>query len=185
MIKGHCVLKHTGLVYFIYNTIVDIYTFIILLHIVGTILGVGGATIAEVSIHRALKDGKVSTDEKALLHGTYAVLRVGMAFIILSAILMVWYHTANNTIGRLLNEKIWFKEFLFLIIIINAVAISNRWVPLWLGAATSFTGWWMATILGVAGRLPYSFFTYLFAFIVATLLVAAALHIIRKKLAAN
>ncbi len=160
----------------------DIYTFIIFLHIAGTILGVGGATIAEVMIHKALKDGKVSGEEGALLHGTYSVLRVGMALIILSSILMVWYHVNNDTIGRLLNDKIWFKEFLFVIIIINAVAISNRWVPLWLGAATSFTGWWMATLLGVAGRLPYSFLTYTITFIIATLAIAGILHLIRTHL---
>lgn len=158
----------------------DIYTFIILLHVAGTILGVGGATIAEVSIHKALRDGSVSADEGALLHGTYSVLRVGMALIIISAFAMLWYHLQNDTVGRLLNDKIWFKEFLFLIIIINAVAISNRWVPLWLGAATSFTGWWMATILGVSGRLPYSFLTYTALFVVATVAVAGILHLIRK-----
>ena len=158
----------------------DVYTFIIFLHIAGTVLGVGGATIAEVSIHKALKDGKVTAEEGALLHGTYSVLRVGMALIIISAFAMLWYNYTNDTLGRLLNDKIWFKEFLFLIIIINAVAISNRWVPLWLGAATSFTAWWMATILGVAGRLPYSFLTYTLAFIATTLLVAGVLHLIRQ-----
>ena len=159
----------------------DLYTFIILLHVAGTILGVGGATIAEVSIHKALKDGQVSADEGALLHGTYSVLRVGMALIIVSALAMLWYNIANDTAARLLNDKVWFKEFLFVIIIVNAAAISNRWVPLRLGAATSFTGWWMAAILGVAGRLPFSFWTYLVIFVVATMCMAGVLHLIRLR----
>ncbi len=158
----------------------DIYTFIIFLHVAGTILGVGGATIAEVQIYKALKDGKVTAEEGNLLHGTYGVLRVGMALIIVSAFAMLWYNYTNDTLARLMNEKLWFKEFLFVVLIINAVAISNRWTPLWLGAATSFTGWWMATALGVAGRLPYSFWTYLAVFIIATLSVAGILHLIRK-----
>lgn len=174
-----CALLACNMVSINYTSGMDLYTLIIFFHIIGTILGVGGATIAEVSIHKALRDGKVSADEGALLHGTYGVLRVGMAFIVLSSVLMVWYHINNDTVGRLLNDKIWFKEFLFLIIIINAVAISNRWVPLWLGAATSFTGWWMATVLGVAGRLPYSFLTYTVTFIIATLSIAGILHLIR------
>lgn len=159
----------------------DIYTFIIFLHVAGTILGVGGATVAEVQIHKALKDGSVSADEGALLHGTYRVLRVGMLLIIISVLGMLWHHYTNDTLGRLLNEKVWFKEFLFLIIIINAVSISNRWVPLWLGAAISFTGWWMATILGVAGRLPYSFWSYVLTFIIATVCVAGILHFIKSR----
>lgn len=147
----------------------------------GTILGVGGSTIAEVQINKALKDGSVSKDEGALLHGTYAVLRVGMVLIVLSVFAMLWYHYANDTLSRLMAEKVWFKEFLFLVIIVNAVSISNRWVPLWLGAAVSFTSWWLAAILGVAGPLPYSFATYLVFYIVAVFVVAGLLHLIRKR----
>ena len=158
----------------------DIYTFFILLHIAGTVLGAGGATIAEVLINKALKDGSVTADEGALLHGTYTVLRVGMALIIVSALGIIWYHYDNDTLNRVLNDKIWFKEFLFVVIIINAVAISNRWTPLWLGAATSFTAWWMATILGVLGRLPFSFWTYLLMFVAATFTIAAILHAVRN-----
>lgn len=158
----------------------DIYTFIILLHIVGTILGVGGATIAEVQITKALKDGKVSDDERNLMHGTYGVLRAGMVLIVISAFLMLWYQYSRGSYDLLLTDKVWFKEFLFIIIIANAAAISNRWVPLWLGAATSFTAWWMAAILGVMGRLPLSFFHYLFIFIVSTLVVAFILNTIKK-----
>lgn len=158
----------------------DIYTIIILLHVAGTILGVGGATIAEVSIHKALKDGTVSVDEKALLHGTYTVLRVGMGLIILSAVLMIWYHTANDTIRILLSDRILFKGLLFTVIVCNAVAISKHWVPLWLGAGISFTSWWMAAGLGVIGYVPYSFITYLVIFLIATPIITLILHLLRN-----
>lgn len=136
--------------------------------------------MAEVNINTALKDKQVSLDERALLHGTYTLIRVGMVLLVISVVAMMWYHIANDTVGRLLVEKVWFKEFLFVIIIANAVAISNRWVPLWLGAATSFTSWWAATILGVAGYLPYSFTTFLIGYLVALAVVAGILHLIRE-----
>ncbi len=46
----------------------DIYTLIIVTHVIGTILGTGGATIAELQINSALKDKRVSPDERALMH---------------------------------------------------------------------------------------------------------------------
>lgn len=158
----------------------DIYSAIVMLHIIGTILGTGGATMAEVNINKALKDNKISPDESSLMHGTYTLIRVGMALIILSVFGMIWYHLMNDTAGRLLSEKVWFKEFLFVIIIANAVAITNRWVPLWLGAAVSFTSWWVATLLGVAGYLPYSFGTFFIWYVVAVGLVAGILHLIHR-----
>lgn len=159
--------------------IMDIYTLFVTVHVIGTVLGAGGATIAEVHINTALRDNQVNADEGALLHGTYKVIRVGMALIILSVLGMVWYQIVNDAPGRLLTDKVWFKEFLFIIIIANAVAISNRWVPLWLGAATSFTGWWMATILGALGYMPYSFLAYTILFVGLVLVMAFILHQIR------
>lgn len=158
----------------------SLYGFIILLHVIGTILGTGGATVAEVQITRALRDKNVSPDESALMHINYFLIRVGLTFIIVSAFAMIWYHLQNGSIAILLSDKVLFKEFLVVIIIANAVAIGRRWVPLWLGAATSFTAWWSATILGVAGPLPYNFFTLLVGFIITVLLMAAILHGIKK-----
>lgn len=42
----------------------DIYTLIVVGHVIGTVLGAGGATIAEFQITTALRDKKVSADER-------------------------------------------------------------------------------------------------------------------------
>jgi hypothetical protein len=160
----------------------SIYSFIILLHIIGTILGTGGATIAEANINIALKDKKVSLDERALMHATYKLIRVGMAFILVSIIGMVIYHTINGTISMLLSPKVLFKELVFLIIFANAIAITLRWIPLWLGAAVSFTSWWTATILGTLGFLPFNFSTYIVGYILAIGIVSIVLHFIKAKI---
>ncbi|KKW05411.1 MAG: hypothetical protein UY39_C0062G0001, partial [Candidatus Kaiserbacteria bacterium GW2011_GWC2_49_12] len=55
----------------------DWYTFLIITHIIGTVLGVGGATFAEVHLIRALRDGTMSRDENSIMQATYAILRVG------------------------------------------------------------------------------------------------------------
>lgn len=160
----------------------DIYTLIVAGHIIGTILGAGGATIAEFQITKALRDKKVSKDESALMHVNYTMIRIGMAILFVSVVAMFWYHLEQGNEFILTSEKLWIKDVMFVAIIVNAVALTKRWVPLWLGASISFTSWWGATILGLAGRLPYSFETYLVGYVAAIFLVAAIFHLIRKAL---
>lgn len=158
----------------------DIYTLIVAGHVIGTILGTGGATIAEFQITKALKDKKVSLEERALMHINYRMIRVGMAIIFVSVVAMFWYHLGKGNTWILTSEKLWIKDLMFVMIFLNAIALQKRWVPLWLGASISFTSWWGATLLGLAGRLPYSFFTYLVGYIIAIFVVAYILKLIRQ-----
>ncbi|MFN3188534.1 MAG: hypothetical protein ACK42D_03290 [Candidatus Paceibacteria bacterium] len=159
----------------------DIYTIIVMGHVIGTILGVGGATVAEFQITRALYDKKVSNDERALMHVNYTMIRVGMAVLLVSVIAMFWYHLSAGNQFILTSEKLWIKEVMFVAIFVNAFALQKRWVPLWLGASISFTSWWGATLLGLAGRLPYSFEAYLVGYIVAIGVVAFVSHALRAR----
>jgi hypothetical protein len=158
----------------------DIYSFLVLLHVVGTVIGTGGVTIAELQIYRALKDKKVSNDERALLHVNYGMIRVGMAILLVSVIGMYWYFKMQGSNILFSDDKTLIKELMFAAIFINALALEKRWVPLWLGSSISFTSWWGATLLGLAGGLAYSFNTYLLGYIVAILVVAGLFKLIRK-----
>lgn len=162
----------------------EIYTILIALHVIGTILGTGGATLAEFQIVRSLKDKKISNDERALMHVNYGMIRVGMAILLVSVIGMFWYFYSTGSDHLWTSEKLWIKELMFVMIFINAVALHKRWVPLWLGASVSFTSWWGATLLGLAGHLPYSFSTYLLGYTVAIFAVAGVLHLVRQMSAA-
>ena len=158
----------------------DIYTIIVMGHVIGTILGTGGATVAELQITRALRDKKVSSDESALMHVNYGMIRVGMGLVLISVIAMFWYYQTIGSTHLLTSEKLWIKDLMFVAIFINAISLHKRWVPLWLGASISFTSWWGATLLGLAGELPYSFVTYLVGYIIAIFAVAGITHVIRE-----
>ncbi len=172
-----------GVVITVYNIRMDLHTLLVFGHIAGTILGVGGATIAEVQIIQALRDGKVDSSERALMHANYTTIRVGMALIILSGLALVWWHLAQGNDWVITSAKIQVKDIMFVAIVANAIALTKRWVPLWLGAAVSFTSWWGATILGVMHRPPYSFLTLLIAYIVAIFVIAGIQHLIRRHFA--
>lgn len=158
----------------------DIYTFIVMLHVVGTILGTGGATVAELQIMRALKDKRVSMEERALMHVNYCMIRAGMAIILVSVLGMFWYFEAHGGSNPMFSDdKLLIKELMFAAIFVNAVLLHKRLVPLWLGASISFTSWWGATLLGLAGQLPYSFITYLTGYIIAVFALAGFFHLLR------
>lgn len=157
----------------------DIHTFLVMLHVIGTILGTGGATVAELQIARALKDKRISMDERALMHANYGMIRAGMAIILVSIIGMFFYFQSQGNDLLFTSEKLWIKELMFLVIFLNAIALQKRLVPLWLGASLSFTSWWGATLLGLAGQLPYSFTTYLIGYVIAVLAVAGLFHLLR------
>lgn len=157
----------------------DIYSFIVMLHVIGTILGTGGATLAELQITKAIKDNKVSPDERALMHVNYFMIRIGMAIVLVSVIGMFMYFASIGSDALFTNEKLWIKDLMFAMIFINAIALQKRWVPLWLGASISFTSWWGATLLGLAGQLPYTFATYFTGYIVAVFALAGVFHVLR------
>lgn len=158
----------------------DIYAIIVAGHVIGTILGTGGATIAEFQSMRAYRGGRPSEKERALLHVNYRMIRVGMFIILLSIIGMFWYHLREGNSFILHSEKLWIKDLMFVVIIVNAVLLHRHWIPFWLGASISFTSWWGATLLGLAGRLPYDFFTYLFWYVASIFIIAGVFHYIRK-----
>lgn len=158
----------------------DIYGILVLGHILGTILGAGGATLAEIQIIRALKDGAVDVSERSLLHSDYAVIRIGMALIIFSGIVLVWWNFSEGNNWVMTSSKLLFKYSLMLFIIVNAVLISKRLIPLWLGSAISFTSWWMATILGFWKKIDYTFFQLFFYYIIIVFVVAGISTLIKR-----
>ena len=161
----------------------DLQTLIMIGHVVGTILGTGGATIAEVQVNIALKDGRVDASERALMHANYWMIRLGLALIILSGIVLVWTLYQSGETWALTSAKILTKEIITAVIILNAVAMTYRFVPLWLAAAVSFTSWWGATLLGLTGRLPFTLVEYLFGYVVAIFVAAGILQLMRKWIA--
>ena len=159
----------------------DVITFLVMIHVAGTILGTGGATLAEVFLLSALKDGKVDPSEKRMMHANYKFLRIGLALTVVSGIaLVLWHYFVLENDWVLTSDKVWFKDTLVLIILINAVLIAKRKIPMWLGASISFTSWWMATILGLWRGVPYSYVELAIGYVALVFAVAWILELIKK-----
>lgn len=158
-----------------------LYIFLVFMHVAGTILGVGGATLAEVFHVKALSDGKVHADEKALMHANYKVIRIGLLLIIVSGVgLLWWWVFMGNNDWPLTAPKVWLKDLLTGIILVNAILLTKRMVPMWLGASLSFTSWWGATFLGVWRHIPYTFWEMFSVYVIAVFVMAFVLEVIRR-----
>jgi ABC-type enterobactin transport system permease subunit len=159
----------------------DWYPILIIAHIVGTVLGVGGATFAELNVIRALRDGRVSRDEKGLMHGGYAVLRLGFFILLVSGFGLLVYYRLNGMEEMLYEPKLWAKLTIVGLIGINAVLLQLRVVPLLWGSAISLTSWYAALIIGSLHEIEYSYFVLLAMYAAAVVIVHVALRKLHRR----
>lgn len=150
-------------------------------HIIGTVLGAGAATFAEILHMRAMRDGVIDAEENATLRVTYRILRIGLFITIITGFaFLLYFRFVSGQTFILYSEKLWAKMTIVLLIPLNAYLLQLRRVPFWLGSAVSLTAWYAAIILGVYRGIPLSYLEILGLFAVATLAMAAVLALIRK-----
>ncbi|MEK7568000.1 MAG: hypothetical protein AAB513_03725 [Patescibacteria group bacterium] len=160
----------------------DWYTFLIILHIVGTALGVGGATFAEVNIIRALRDGVVSIEESELMRGTYMVLRFGLFLLVFSGFGFLLFYRLNGTTEMLYSPMLWAKLTIIGVLVLNVMLLHSRKISLLLGSAISITSWYTALILGVLFRgVQYSYVSVLIVFIISVAIMYFVINFVHQK----
>ena len=157
----------------------DVFPLLILAHIIGTVLGVGGATFAEVFHVRAMRDGVITADEGATLKICYTVLRIGLAMLLISGFSFLIYYRLTGQEELLYNPKLWAKMTIVFIIPINAILFQIKKIPTWLATSISLTSWYTALILGIYRDVPYSYLQIIGIYIVAVFAVAFILHRIK------
>lgn len=127
----------------------DVYTFLIVTHLAGTVLGIGGATMIELHLKKALENQEVSEDERAILGVDYGVVRVGLFVSILSGFGFLLFYRYNGYSAALYDPILWAKLIIVLVIGANSLLLQARKISLYWGAAFSFVSWWMVGLLGV------------------------------------
>lgn len=162
----------------------DIYTLLIVAHIAGTILGVGGATMIEIILTKSLKDGTVSEDEREVLKPTYSVVRVGLVVSLLSGFGFLILYKLHGQTFRLYDPVLWAKLTAVMVIAVNAILLQSHKISLYWGSALSFVTWWLVAILGVflTNGVKYSFVSIMVVYIIAVVVGAALLHFIRQRI---
>ncbi|MDP3993575.1 MAG: hypothetical protein U1C57_00365 [Candidatus Doudnabacteria bacterium] len=149
--------------------------FVTISHIVGTVLGVGGATFAEIFYLKGDKNGSVA----------YTVMRVGMIILLLSGFGYLLLLRFSGQEQYIYSPRLWAKLTITLIILINALLLQVHRLPIAVGSAVSLTSWYAALILGTWRGLHAGYLEIIAWYAVAILAVAFLEHLIRKSLDAK
>ncbi len=172
----------------------DTYFLLVLAHIIGTILGVGGATMIEIHLNLALRDGKMDATDKEFMAIDFLLTRVGMAITFLSGFGFIWLYSASDQLFRLENGVFWAKMAIIAIIVVNAYLLHKHKVGLYWGSAFSFVSWWTAMILGmfmtngikvIPADPLVSFITVMGIYGISVIISAFILHKVREAIKAR
>ncbi|MEK7146994.1 MAG: hypothetical protein AAB772_01925 [Patescibacteria group bacterium] len=151
-------------------------------HIIGTVLGVGGATFAEIFYLKSSRDGVIDPTESGFLKTTYFIMRTGMIFLLISGFgYLIWYRFTGQE-ALMYNPRFWAKLTIILIILANAILLQAKKISLNIGSAISLTSWYGALILGSWRTLETGYLQILIFYITAVFAVYFALKIIKNKI---
>jgi hypothetical protein len=150
-------------------------TFVKIIHLMGLIMGLGGAVLLDFTI---LTRGIIRPVSKYTIHQTEVLSRIvsiGLAVLWVTGIGLIWLNLADKP-EYLTNQKLWAKIAIVVLLTINGVVIHNRVIPmlkqktgqrlfdnveinyiaLLTGiGAISLTSWITPFILGKASELNY------------------------------
>lgn len=154
---------------------------LIITHLIGAVLGVGGATFAEIFYLKAKKDGVIEPLEIDHLRTIYFVLRIGLFISAITGFgFLLFYRLIGAPAEVFFNPKLWAKLSILIVLILNAFLIQIRKIPMWLGASVSLTSWYSALILGSWRTLDASFVSIIIFYIIAVFVIAGILELIKK-----
>ena len=168
----------------------SVHFLLILGHIIGTILGVGGATMIEVHLNKALRDGTMDSTERSFLGADFFMTRIGMALGLFTGIGFIIEYWMIDQLFRLNSGMFWAKMLIFVIIVVNAYLLHKHKIGLYWGSAFSFVSWWSAMLIGtfltngvsvLPGQTFISFISIMGAYAAMVLIGAQLLHRLRER----
>ena len=158
----------------------DIHSFLIVAHLIGVALGVGGATFGGILYLKAMKDGKIDPMEGEWLSVIFMVLRIGLAIAVITGFGFLLEYRFTGQEERLMDPRLWAKLTVILVLVANALLIQMRRIPMWLGESLSLTSWYGALVLGIIRGVDYSYFAFLFFYLIGVVIVIGILSLVKR-----
>lgn len=158
----------------------DLHSILLITHLIGVALGVGGATFGGILYLKAMKDGKIDPMEGEWLSIIFKVVRIGLAILVVTGFGFFLEYRFTGQEERLLDPRLWAKLTIILILVANALMIQMRKIPMWLGESLSLTSWYGALVLGIMRGADYSYFTFLIFYAISVVIVIGILSIIKR-----
>jgi len=166
-------------------------------HITGTIIGVGGATMIEAHLAQSLKDKLVSKDEKDILAIDYHMVRIGLVLSIVTGFGFLILDKFTDNTAELYDPQLWAKLSIVLLIAGNTLLLQAHKINLYWGSALSFVSWWFAAFVGImlTEKVHFNFFgnvtfigeftSIIIAYVMAVIIGAMILQKFRNKISST
>lgn len=194
--------------YLCYTFGMEWYTFLVFLHIVGTALGVGGATISDILFFRALKNRHLSEEGLSMLKTVSFVVWSGVGLLLISgfAFFLVYRLGLSTRLDLAFEPRFWTKMIGVLVIFANGMVMHWKSMPrlekiaeekgenlssptfrnnaafFFTTGAISITSWYGVLLLGIWRKLDLSFSLTLSIYVAVVLGAIIAANALRRKL---
>ena len=160
----------------------DWLTFIWITHIIGTVLGVGATTFAEIFYLKFLKDGEIDPFENEILKIFYRIIRLGLVILVFSGFgyLIMW---RLNFLGPkvFFSDRFLVKITIILILLAAAFAMNFRLINLRVGSTITLVSWYTAMILGIWRKIPLSYPMLISTYVILTITAYFVLQFLENK----
>lgn len=177
--------------------LIGIYT---LAHLIGVIIGVGGAYVSDFLFMRSVRDGILSFKELIVLHWASRLVWVGLIILILSGLGIF----STNPEHYLQADKFLAKQTIVFILFLNGLIFHKLHLPLFrrhaeshfpsseefmnlrkwilISGVISMTSWTGALIIGAWRTMPYSYLEILGAYLGIIIFGTVVAHFIKNKI---
>jgi hypothetical protein len=99
-------------------SIINVKLVLVLMHVVGTALGVGGASVTDFLFMRAIRRNRLNASEFYFLTSISYVVLAGLFILSLSGVGFLWVYE-NSDRSLLQNPKLWAKVTIVVLLAIN------------------------------------------------------------------
>ena len=108
---------------------------------VGLCLGV--STLAMTNYFYMVAKGSTGPAENKMMHIVYSVLRIGMILAVVTEITtLIYYYHVDNFVYWTDNPEFLMRITIFSVIVVNAFAMENRKISMWLGPVFAGGSWY-------------------------------------------
>ncbi len=155
-------------------------TFLVIIHSIGAVLGVGAVTFAEIFYlkFKTFLGGQLHPTNNSFFKIIFAVERVGLTLLVFSGLgLLLMDGEALRT-----DPKLWAKLAIMLVLLFDTVLWKSQRVSGLLWGAVSIASWYTTLILGLLHGLDASFALVMFWYLGVILIIAVILNFVRNAL---
>lgn len=108
---------------------IAIKTFIIVLHLIGLCIGLGGAWIMDLILFRFFQKQDITQEKVDLLHFMSKLVTIGLVLLWVSGLAFLAIYYLDDA-AKLANQKIWGKFAIVVVLTLNGIFLHLKVIPM-------------------------------------------------------